>query len=42
MELDNPHADMVAHKRELAEDIIPMLEKATFGSVTYLNEGFLV
>jgi hypothetical protein len=33
---------MVAHKRELAEDIIEMLEKASTGSVTYLNEEFLV
>jgi hypothetical protein len=33
---------MIAHKRELAEDIIAMLEKATTGSVTYLNEEFLV
>jgi hypothetical protein len=37
-----PQTDMAARKRELTEDIIPVLEKATAGSVTYLNEGFLV
>ena len=37
-----PHANIIDHKRELAEDIIAMLERATTDSVTYLNEEFLV
>jgi hypothetical protein len=34
-----PHSDMVARERELTEVIMPMLEKATPGSGTYLNEA---
>jgi hypothetical protein len=35
-----PHANIIDHKRELAEDIIAMLEKATTGCVTISVKNF--